>query len=152
MSQFLFGGFGIVWFWKYTKYTQLKSVFQKIWIPVFRVACWCSCTESQCSDHCKWQASLRSNKWRDASQLVFGLKGAARLSDVPGEYSKCSNNSRSPQNLSGGLGTPMQVRNPLWTWADPRVPSIHEKRGSSSGPSELDYSKITPSKSCLSSH
>lgn len=56
---------------------------------------------------------MRSNKWRDASWLVFGLKGAAWLSGIPGEYSKCSDNSRSPQNLSGGLGTPMQIRNPL---------------------------------------
>lgn len=30
---------------------------------------------------------VRSNKWRDASWLVFGLKGAARLSGIPGEYS-----------------------------------------------------------------
>lgn len=71
-----------------------------------------------------------------------GVKGAARLSGIPREYPKCHDNSGTPQNLSAGLGKPNAGQNTILNLGWPQGPISRWK----TWPSELDHSKITPSK------
>lgn len=74
--------------------------------------------------------------------FVDGVKGAARLPGIPREYPKCHDNFGTPQNLSAGLGEPSASQNTTLNLGWPQGPISQWKIRLS----ELDNSKITPSK------
>lgn len=83
-------------------------MFQKIW----KVAYQCFSTELE--RPITVRTGVTENTWRDTLMvIVFEIKGAARFPGIPGEHSKCQDNSWTPQNFSGAPGNPMQVRIPF---------------------------------------